>query len=186
MDNPTTENHWAANPLNPWDVNYDGDSDGWYDRTAFDLPAPQGEWSDRIFTPSTQVVQPGIGDLPFTNWMEYDNDTRPDSNDSDSDFESFITETMNGMVTAHYQDFNLTDGREVFKYGTNPMDNDTDGDMIPDWYEYAKAWNESNDNYSSFLQIRVDWIDPGTGGPCDTSTNSCLAVVIGRWNSWSS
>ena len=162
MDNPTTENHWAANPLNPWDVNYDGDSDGWYDRTAFDLPAPQGEWSDRVFTPSSQVVQPGIGDLPFTNWMEYDNDTRPDSNDSDSDSESFITETMNGMVTAHYQDFNFTDGREVFKYGTNPMDNDTDGDMIPDWYEYAKAWNESNDNYSSFLQIRVDWIDPGT------------------------
>lgn len=185
MDNPTTENHWAANPLNPWDVNYDGDSDGWYDRTAFDVPAPQGEWSDRVFTPSSQVVQPGIGDLPFTNWMEYDNDTRPDSNDSDSDSESFITETMNGMVTAHYQDFNLTDGREVFKYGTNPMDNDTDGDMIPDWYEYAKAWNESNDNYSSFLQIRVDWIDPGTGGPCDTSTNSCLplsldAGILGR------
>ena len=70
--------------------------------------------------------------------MEYDNDTRSDSNDSDSDSESFITETMNGMVTAHYQDFNLTDGREVFKYGTNPMDNDTDGDMIPDWYDMPR------------------------------------------------
>ena len=178
MDNPTTVDHWAANPLNPWDVNYDGDSDGWYGRTAFDLPAEQGEWNERVFTPSNQIVQPGIGDLPFTNWMEYDNDTRPDSNDSDSDSESYITETMNGMVTAHYQDFNLTDGREVFKYGTNPMDNDTDGDMIPDWYEYAKAWNESNDNYSSFLQIQVNWIDPATGGACDTSTNSCLPLSL--------
>ena len=110
--------------------------------------------------------------------MEYDNDTRPDSNDSDSDSESFITETMNGMVTSYYQDFNLTDGREVFKYGTNPMDNDTDGDMIPDWYEYAKAWNESNDNYSSLMKIQVNWIDPGTGGACDTSTNSCLPLSL--------
>ena len=42
MDNPSTIDHWAANPLNPWDVDYDGDSDGWYDRTPFDLPAPQG------------------------------------------------------------------------------------------------------------------------------------------------
>ncbi|MBF15108.1 MAG: hypothetical protein CMA97_06310 [Euryarchaeota archaeon] len=178
MDNPSTVNHWAANPLNPWDVDYDGDSDGWYGRTAFDLPAVQGEWDDRVFTPSNQVIQPGIGDLPFTNWMEYDNDTRPDSNDSDSDSESYITETMNGMVTAHYKDFNLTDGREVFKYGTNPIDNDTDGDMIPDWYEYAKAWNESNDNYSSFLKIQVNWIDPATGGACDTSTNSCLPLSL--------
>ena len=178
MDHPSTINHWAANPLNPWDVNYDGDSDGWYDRTPFDLPAPQGDWSDRTFTPSTQVVQPGIGDLPFTNWMEYDNDTRPDLNDSDADSESYITETANSVVTAHYQDFNLTDGREVFKYGTNPMDNDTDGDMIPDWYEYAKAWNETNDNYSSFLKIQVNWIDPATGGACDTSTNSCLPLSL--------
>ena len=178
MDNPTTINHWASNPLNPWDIHYDGDSDGWYDRTDFDTPASQGNWNQRVFTPSSQVVQPGIGNLPFTNWMEYDNQTRPDSNDSDGDSESYITETSNGLVTAHYQDFNLTDGREVFKYGTNPMDNDTDGDMIPDWYEYAKAWNETNDNYSSLLKIRVNWIDPATGGPCDTSTNSCLPLSL--------
>ena len=92
---------------------------------------------------------------------------------------------MNGMVTAHYQDFNLTDGREVFKYGTNPMDNDTDGDMIPDWYEYAKAWNESNDNYSSFLQIRVDWIDLELADLV-IRRRILSAVVIGCWNSWSS
>ena len=85
---------------------------------------------------------------------------------------------MNGMVTSYYQDFNLTDGREVFKYGTNPMDNDTDGDMIPDWYEYAKAWNESNDNYSSLMKIQVNWIDLLTGGACDTSTNSCLPLSL--------
>ena len=42
MDDPTTVNHWAANPLNPWDVDYDGDRDGWYDRTSFDIPARHG------------------------------------------------------------------------------------------------------------------------------------------------
>ena len=178
MDNPTTANHWASNPLNPYDVNYDGDSDGWYGRTAFDVPAVQGDWDARTFTPSSQVIQPGIGSLPFTNWMEWDNETRPDLNDSDKDSESYVTIVSNGQVTEHYQDFNLTDGREVFKYGTNPMDNDTDGDMIPDWYEYAKAWNETNDNYSSYLQISVVWIDPATGGACDTSTNSCLPLSL--------
>ena len=146
MDNPSTANHWAANPLNPWDVNYDGDSDGWYGRTAFDIPAVQGDWDLRTFTPSSQVIQPGIGSLPFTNWMEWDNETRPDLNDSDKDSEAYVTIVNNGQVTEHYKDFNLTDGREVFKYGTNPSDNDTDGDMIPDWYEYTKAWNETNDN----------------------------------------
>ena len=27
---------------------------------------------------------------------------------------------------------------ERFQVCTNPMDNDTDGDMLPDWYEYEK------------------------------------------------
>ena len=80
---PSTANHWAANPMNPWDVNYDGDPDGWYGRTAFDIPAVQGALGARVhFTPSSQVIQPGIGSLPFTNWMEWDNETRPDLNDS--------------------------------------------------------------------------------------------------------
>jgi len=129
-----------------------------------------------VFTPSTDVIQPGLGDLPFTNWMEWDNQTRPDLNDSDGDSISYTTTVVNGAVTAHDRDFNLSDGREVFKYGINPSDNDTDGDMIPDWYEYAKAWNESNDNFSSYLRIRVVWIDAATGGPCDTDTNSCLPL----------
>jgi hypothetical protein len=108
--------------------------------------------------------------------MEWDNDTRPDLNDSDGDSISYTTTISNGAVVAHDRDFNLSDGREVFKYGINPSDNDTDGDMIPDWYEYAKGWNEPNDNFSSFLQIRVVWIDAATGGPCDTDTNSCLPL----------
>ena len=57
MPDVSTQNHWAANPLNPWDVDYDGDSDGWYDRTSFDIPADQGTWEDRVFTPSGVVVQ---------------------------------------------------------------------------------------------------------------------------------
>ena len=176
MDDVTTENHWAANPLNPWDVNYDGDHDGWYDRTSFDIPAAQGAWEDRTFTPSGVVVQNGVGNLPFTNFMEYDNQTRPDLNDSDGDSITYITTVENGAVVSHVRDYNYSDGREVFKYGSNPSDNDTDGDMLPDWYEYKLAWNESNDNFSSYLDIRVVWIDVGTGGPCTTDTNSCLPL----------
>ena len=41
--------------------------------------------------------------------------------------------------------------------GTNPLDNDTDGDMMPDFYEYSRGWNESNDNWSSYLKIAVEW-----------------------------
>ena len=40
----STQDHWASNPVNPWDVDYDGDNDGWYNRTAFDTPADQGNW----------------------------------------------------------------------------------------------------------------------------------------------
>ena len=89
MDDVTTINHWSSNPLNPWDVDYDGDHDGWYDRSAFDKPASQGTWSERVFSPDGNIVQSGIGDLPFTNWMEWDNDTRPDLNDSDEDSISY-------------------------------------------------------------------------------------------------
>ena len=42
LPDPTTQNHWATNPVNPFDVNYDPDSDGWYGRTSFDIPATQG------------------------------------------------------------------------------------------------------------------------------------------------
>ena len=44
-------------------------------------------------------------------------------------------------------------------YGTNPLDNDTDGDMMPDFYEFHRGWNETNDNWSSFLKIQVQWIE---------------------------
>ena len=176
MEDLSTINHWAANPLNPWDVDYDGDRDGWYDRTSFDTPAVQGIWDNRVFTPSGQTIQNGLGDLPFTNFMEYDNQTRPDLNDSDADSRTYNTVVENGLVIYHELDYNYSDGREVFKYGSNPSDNDTDGDMLPDWYEYKKAWNETHDNFSSFVEVRVVWIDAATGGSCDTATNSCLPL----------
>ena len=100
------------------------------------------------FTPSGDVIQNGIGDLPLTNYMEYLNEHVQILNDSDGDAVTFNTIVNAGMVMSHDRDWNLSDGREVFKYETNPMDNDTDGDMLPDWYEYEKGWNESNDNYS--------------------------------------
>ncbi|MBL6891131.1 MAG: hypothetical protein ISR22_03680 [Candidatus Poseidoniaceae archaeon] len=178
MPDVTTENHWAANPVNPFDVNYDGDHDGWYDRTSFDVPATQGEWDDRDFTPYQFIIQSGPGSLPFTNLMEWNNQTRPDLNDSDGDSITFNTELSGSQVVSHDIDYNLSDGREVFKYGTNPMDNDSDGDMLPDWYEYSMAWNESNDNFSSYLQIMVQWIDGETGSECVTTTTSCLPLSL--------
>ena len=178
MPDVTTENHWAANPVNPFDVNYDGDHDGWYDRSSFDVPAVQGEWDDRDFTPYQFIIQSGPGSLPFTNLMEWNNQTRPDLNDSDGDSVTFNTELSGSQVVSHDIDYNLSDGREVFKYGTNPMDNDSDGDMLPDWYEYSMAWNESNDNFSSYLQIMVQWIDGETGNECVTTTTSCLPLSL--------
>ena len=173
MPDPSTLNHWSTNPVNPYDVGYDPDGDGWYGRTAFDIPADQGVWDSRVFTPSGVIVQPGIGDLPFTNEMEWGNSTNPVENDSDADSVTYNTETSGTTVISHVRDWNLTDGREVFKYGTNPKDNDTDGDMLPDWYEYVKGWNETNDNYVSSRQIEVQWIDPSTGAGCTSATASC-------------
>ena len=162
MPDPTTMNHWSSNPLNPLDIDYDGDQDGWYDRTPFDTPAAQGNWEDRSFEQDGLQITPGPGSLPFTNIMEYWNGTRPDSNDSDADSVAMRREGTGQVTTLYEQDWNLSDGREVFKYGSNPKDNDSDGDMLPDWYEYAKGWNEENDNYSTYMKIQVWWDESGT------------------------
>ena len=58
------------------------------------------------------------------------------------------------------------------------MDNDSDGDMLPDWYEYEKGWNESNDNFSSQRYVEVQWIDPATGVQCTSDTTSCRPLSI--------
>ena len=92
--------------------------------------------------PISHQISPGNSYLCFTHWMEYDNGTNPIHADSDEDSRVMVFNTVD-EVTSYESDRNLTDGREVFKYGTNPKDNDTDGDMLPDWYEYSKGWNES-------------------------------------------
>lgn len=166
MPDQTTLNQWSANPLNPLDVDYDGDHDGWYERTGFDLPASQGTWEERVFTEEGLQIAPGIGDLPFTNQMEFANATRPDLNDSDGDSTAMRREGTGQTTTLYELDWNLSDGREVFKYGSNPKDNDSDGDMLPDWYEYARGWNEANDNYSTWMQIEVWWDDTN---PCPSA-----------------
>ena len=95
MPDVTTQNHWAANPINPHDVNYDGDSDGWYDRKPSDVPATQGIWEDRNFIDSGITIQQGPGSLPFTNLMEWNNNTRPDLNDTDADSVTYLTQVLN-------------------------------------------------------------------------------------------
>jgi len=155
----TVEDRWATNPVNPLDVGYDADNDGWYDKIAIDTPAEQGNWNNRVFTLEGAQYGPSSDPLPFTNLMEYLNNTKPNTVDTDDDSQYMIREGTETTTSAYYKDENLSDGREVLKYGSNPRDNDTDGDMLPDWYEYAKGWNETNDNWSSELQISVVWVD---------------------------
>jgi hypothetical protein len=156
---PVNDYRWSMNPINPLDINYDPDADGWYDRQFSDQPATQGKWENRQFTSfgNENQISNGVLGLYYSNLMEYNNGTHP--LDADSDDDSMIMEPIftNGEVTSYVQNMNLTDGREVFKYGTNPLDNDTDGDMMPDFYEYYRGWNETNDNWSSYLQIQVQW-----------------------------
>ena len=147
--------------MNPLDVDYDPDADGWLDRDILDAPAIQGVWEDRVFSPFSDDQQFGNGanSLYFTNIMEYRNGTGPLDPDSDSDSVIMKPVIVNGVVVDYHQDMSLSDGREMFKYGTNPLDNDTDGDMMPDFYEFYRGWNETNDNWSSFLKIQVQWIE---------------------------
>ena len=149
--------------MNPLDVSYDPDADGWYDRTSGDLPAQQGSWDSRTFTPydSSQQISPGNSPLYFTNLQEWNLGTLPISNDTDGDAVQKVREESGGVTTGYDYSWALSDGQEVYKFGTNPIDSDTDGDMLPDWWEHDKGWNESNDNWSSFLHIKVVWEDFG-------------------------
>ena len=156
---PVNDYRWSLNPVNPLDVDYDPDSDGWFDREISDIPAVQGKWESRQFSEypqEWQIIQ-GSQSLYFSNLMEYENGTHPLDDDSDDDSVVMSPEFNNGAINSYSRDSNLSDGREVFKYGTNPLDNDTDGDMMPDFYEYYRGWNETNDNWSSLLQISVVW-----------------------------
>ena len=155
---PINDYRWSLNPLNPLDVEYDPDADGWYDRTNSDRPAEQGIWDDREFTSyNTQPIGQSSSELYFTNEMEFENGTHPLDMDSDGDSMIMQVNLDQGSVSQYSQNMNLSDGREIFKYGTNPLDNDTDGDMMPDFYEYYRGWNETNDNWSSYLKISVVW-----------------------------
>ena len=156
---PINSFRWSLNPINPLDVNYDPDADGWYDRELGDIPAEQGHWIERQFIPNplSDQIDSGTLELYFTNLMEHDNGTNPLDFDSDDDSVLMKPIIVNGIITNYVIDNSLSDGREIFKFGTNPLDNDTDGDMMPDFYEYHRGWNETNDNWSSLLKISVQW-----------------------------
>ena len=179
MPDETTENHWSSNPLNPFDVNYDGDHDGWYGRTIADTPAQQRTWDDSTgtYTASGFTIPADSTDLPFTNLMEYHNSTRPDRNDSDND-SVIIRATLDGLgkVISYDKDWSLSDGKEVFKFGSNPRQNDSDRDFLPDWYEFYHGWDEIDDDFTINKQIMVTWIDISNGGECVGGTNTCLPL----------
>ena len=131
--------------------------------TSFDIPALRYLEQQAIYT-FRRCYQNGIGDrlYKFDGISEWNG---PDSNDSDSDAITFNTILNSGQVVSHDRDWNLSDGREVFKYGTNPMDNDTDGDMLLIGMSTKKAERIQR---QLLLQIKneVQWIDPATGGSC--------------------
>lgn len=182
---PVNSLRWSLNPLNPLDVGYDPDADGWLDREILDTPAIQGDWVDRVFEalPIDQQFGNSANPLYFTNLMEFENGTSPLDPDSDSDSVLMKPVIIDGIVVDYIQDMSLTDGREVFKYGTNPLDNDTDGDMMPDFYEFHRGWNETNDNWSSFLKIKVQWVEvtPQNWKPIQLSDGQITRPIL-EWN----
>ncbi|MEE2812086.1 MAG: hypothetical protein VX320_02595 [Candidatus Thermoplasmatota archaeon] len=166
---PVLSLRWSLNPVNPLDVDYDPDADGWYDRTSGDMPALQGDWENRIFTSwdIDSQISPGNSPLYFTNLQEWNTGTHPIANDSDGDSVIMVRTEVGGVTTGYDNDWALLDGREVYKFGTNPLDDDTDGDMLPDFYEYSKGWNENQDNWSTLRQIKVVWEDLIIDPPLD-------------------
>ena len=74
-------------------------------------------------------------------------------------------------MTSYVRDWGLTDGLEVFKFDTNPIDNDTDGDIF-DFWEYHIGWNESNDNWSSLKAGSSGMDRHGDGGSMRSQPNA--------------
>lgn len=180
---PVNSFRWSLNPVNPLDAHYDPDSDGWYDRTIVDQAANQGKWVDREFLPyaNDQQIENGNSALYFTNMMEFLNGTHPMNPDSDGDSIVMRPTFQGDAISGYVSDPSLSDGREIFKYGTNPLDNDTDGDMMPDFYEHYRGWNETNDNWSSFMKIQVQWIEitPNNWKPVNISKGEIVRPSLG-------
>ena len=180
---PVNAFRWSLNPINPLDVDYDPDADGWFDRMIGDNPAEQGTWENREFSAyaPNQQISNGVTALYFTNIMEFHNGTKPLDPDSDSDAMAMIPVFQDGIMTDYVRDMSLSDGLEIFKYGTNPLDNDTDGDMMPDFYEHYRGWNETNDNWSSFYKIEVQWqeVTPNNWKPVDISKGYIARPSLG-------
>ena len=74
---PSIRSGGLLNPVNPLDINYDPDADGWLDRDVLDTPATQGKWDSRIFTsyPENQQINNGASSLCSLNIMEFENST---------------------------------------------------------------------------------------------------------------
>ena len=106
--------------------------------------------------------------------MEFLNQTNPLNPDSDSDSVVKTPVFLDGEIISYQSEISLSDGLEIFKFGTNPLDNDTDGDMLPDFYEHYHGWNETNGNWSSYLQIQVQWeeVTPNNWKPIQISNGT--------------
>ncbi len=152
--------HYATSPVNPIDGRYDGDHDGWTREDPLESLAPLVTWDGWNATASSEVpptIVQGVY-FPYNNTMEYLRKTDPRDNDSDDDSQLYnFTFDGSGDISGLEIDLNLTDGREVLRYGMNPLSDDTDGDFLPDWYEFSKGWNETNKNWSSLRSVAINW-----------------------------
>ena len=93
----------------------------------------------------------------FTNIMEYRNGTGPLNQIQIRlcNHDSSLCRWCCGRLSPRHESIN---GRAVQVWNKS-IDNDTDGDMMPDFYEFHRGWNRINDNWSSFMKIQVQWIE---------------------------
>ena len=129
---PVNSWRWSLNPEPPWTLITIQIQMGGLIEHPGDIPAI-GAWEFRSFTPydSSDKSPPGNSPLFFTNSRNGTWGHSPFSNDTDGDAVQQIREESGGVTTAYDYSWALSDGREVYKYGTNPIDDDTDGDMLP-------------------------------------------------------
>ena len=85
----------------------------------------------------------GTSDLPFTNRMEFENGAFPRRQRYRWRCSEYRTVASGTTVTSHVQRLGAHRWIGGVQIRYEPIDNDTDGDMLPDFWEYHIGWNES-------------------------------------------
>ena len=161
----------STDPANS-DTDYDGLTD-YEELKTYHLDPSDGDCDDdnlkdgeEVNTWGTNPANPDSDDdrIPDGWEAEYGLDPlKPDAtNDPDGDGLSNVQEYQNSTDPrdADSDDDGLNDMREVFLYGTDPLNPDTDGDSKDDSFEVL-AGTDPRDARSLFEVIAVSWGDTG-------------------------